>query len=130
METTRILKSLLRHMRLHNLYLLAAVLLLSGCTQRRNKATAQRATQEDVRTRGQKKVQEKSADTLSLAQTENTLSASECGTGELPDSLLPVHVYTFNYADPSFPCSGDPKWGHDKRVRHKRRGTYLLGNTT
>lgn len=97
-------------MKHYNLYLLAVVLLLSGCTQMGRKATVQSATQEEVRTKGQKKIREKNADTLSLTQVEDRVSAGVSETGGLPDSLLPMHTYTFNSDAPSFPNSNDPKY--------------------
>lgn len=92
-------------MRHYNLYLLAVVFLLCGCTQKGSTVTAQHAVQENVHTTGQKKKQEKSADTLSLAQAGDTVMADVSETEGISDSLRPVHVYTFNYADPSFPHS-------------------------
>lgn len=100
--------------RRYDLFLLAGVtvlLLLSGCTQKGDKAALSHAAQEDVRTKVHKDMCGQDADGLSLVLTEDTVPADRRETGELPDSLSPVHVYTFDFSDPSFPNYSDPKWG-------------------
>ena len=66
------------------------VLLLSGCSRRGSDVAKQDTSQEKLQS--------------GILQPER-----ENPGGELPDSLPAVHVYTFNYSDPSFPC--EPEGG-------------------
>ena len=84
------------------------VLLLWSCRPAQQKTVPEQGTDTAETIRGNL---DKIADCLSLAQAGDSVAADVSETGELPDSLMPVHVYTFDYSDPSFPNSIESKWG-------------------
>ncbi len=66
------------------------IILLYGCSRRDNGQATPSSSEANV-------------------QTKSHQPGEGNPKGENPDSLRPVHVYTFNYADPSFPC--EPEGG-------------------
>ncbi len=77
-------------MKSHVTYIIIGVFLLYGCSRRDNRQTMPSTSQVNVQAKSHQ------------PEVRNPI-------GETPDSLLPVHVYTFNYSDPSFPC--EPEGG-------------------
>ena len=70
-------------MKPHILLVITGAIILCGCMKRENRTAGHNSNMQQAR--------------------------HECQSSELPDSLSPVHVYVFNYSDPSFPC--EPEGG-------------------
>lgn len=77
-------------MKLYVACLVTGVFVLCGCSQRDNRQPTPSTTQV-------------------IDSTEKQQPKEELPREEVPDSLCPVHVYTFDYSDPSFPC--EPEGG-------------------
>ena len=77
-------------MKLQTAYILLLTAFLIGCTQKGSNASVGSVLPKN-------------------AHTEEQQPGEICKVDDLQDSLSPKHVYTFDYADSSFPC--EPKRG-------------------